>query len=128
MPITYGPHGHSFIVRRGGRVVQRTATLAGAQSAAHRVAGQYGGEVVFMPAPEAPEVPAPPARVVPAMSGPALPDDWTEILHLSISALRARLAVGDLDVHLTALEAAESGRTDRAPRAGALEAIRARRA
>lgn len=60
------------------------------------------------------------ALIVRAADDKTPPPDFTTVLDLSIGKLRERLAVGDLDEHLVALDAAErQGKT----RSGALAAI-----
>ena len=108
--ITYGPHGNSFVVRHGGRIVRRARTLAGARSEAVRRAAAFGGV-----AREEEPPPAPPPK--PRVSA-------EEIVALTIGALRDRLARGDLDEHLDRIEEAEKAGQNRK---GALEAIEERR-
>jgi hypothetical protein len=126
MAITYGPSGTSFVVRHGGRVVQRARTEEGARAAATRLSAQFGGEVKRDDVREAPKAPTEP-KVVMADAVHHPPADFGTVLDLSIAKLRERLAVGDLDDHLVALDAAERSMTTRKPRAGALDAIADRR-
>lgn len=112
MAITYGPKGASFAVWQGERVVMSAKTEDKAREAAMQLAAAFGGEVRRRE-PEAKPTRAP-------MVAPPAPPLGGDVLALSIAKLRERLATGDLDEHLDALDAAERAGANRK---GALDAI-----
>lgn len=117
MAITYGPKGASFAVWQGEHLVMSAKTEDRAREAAERFAVTVGEDAGSVRRREPPAA----LNFTPVDNTAQL---IANTLTLSIAKLRERLATGDLDEHLVALDAAErSG----ANRKGALDAIADRR-